>query len=116
MRSTGFLPDGLNKICPSISAWPGNNFNKAREVTDFPEPLSPTIAVSLPRFSVNEIFFTAGVRIVSCKKEMERLETVSRAPPSVPLLEGEGGPPAPEQAPEPSCPEIVEEAIHAAKS
>jgi hypothetical protein len=51
----------------------GNNLRIEREVTDFPDPLSPTSASISPRFTVSEIFFTAGTGFFSASKSIERL-------------------------------------------
>jgi hypothetical protein len=44
-----------------------------KEVTDLPEPDSPTIATTSPQFTVKEIFFSAFVIPDSAMKSTERL-------------------------------------------
>ena len=50
----------------------GSNCKMDRDVTDFPEPLSPTSASVSPLLIVNDMFFTADVVPYSLTNSMDK--------------------------------------------
>ena len=50
-----------------------------RDVTDFPDPLSPTMAATSPLFTFSDTFLTACVNSPSFWKSIERLLIVNRS-------------------------------------
>src|SRR3954453_12379454 len=59
----------------------GSNPMIAFDVTDLPEPDSPTMPIVLPRASVNEMSSTARTVPRGVSKYTDRLRTSSRIPP-----------------------------------
>jgi hypothetical protein len=69
------MPFGVSKrIFPVVyfAGGEGSNCNMDREVTDLPDPLSPTSASVSPLLMLNEIFLTAVVVEYSLTKSIDR--------------------------------------------
>jgi hypothetical protein len=68
------IPFSEKRISPVayFAGGEGSSCKMDKDVTDFPEPDSPTNATISPRFTINEMFFNAWVVADSAIKSTER--------------------------------------------